>query len=78
VASFPEPAAPEAGYTLRSVDVSAFADGASHTIGFDYDSGGTQSNYSVDDATLDCAAGTPVQPRAALHAPRGPATLRHR
>ena len=78
VASFPEPAAPEAGYTLRSVDVSAFADGASHTIGFDYDSGGTQSNYSVDDATLDCAAGTPVQPRAALHAPRGPVTLRHR
>ena len=79
VASYPEPATPEAGYTLRSIDVSAFADGGSHTIGFDYDSGGTQSNYSVDDATLDCAAGTPIQqPRPALHPVRGPVTLRHR
>jgi hypothetical protein len=77
VASFPEPAGPEAGYTLRSVDVSAFADGASHTIMFDYDSAGTQSNYSVDDVTLDCAAGTPMQPRPAPpHTLRGAATNR--
>jgi len=77
VASFPEPAGPEAAYTLRSVDVSAFADGASHTIAFDYDSAGTQSNYSVDDVTLDCAAGTPMQPRPAPpHTLRGPATNR--
>jgi hypothetical protein len=77
VASCREPAGPEAGYTLRSVDVSAFADGASHTIMFDYDSAGTQSNYSVDDVTLDCAAGTPMQPRPAPpHTLRGPATNR--
>jgi hypothetical protein len=44
---------------------------------FDYDSAGTQSNYTVDDVTLDCAAGTPMQPRPAPpHTLRGAATNR--
>jgi hypothetical protein len=57
VESYPEPAAAEAGYTLRSVDVSAYADGASHTVGFSYS--GISSNYSIDDVTLDCEAAAP-------------------
>jgi hypothetical protein len=57
VESYPEPAAAESGYTLRSVDLSAYADGASHTVGFSYS--GISSNYSVDDVTLDCEAAAP-------------------
>lgn len=76
VVSYPEPAVAEAGYTLRSIDMSAFADGASHTIEFNYVATGTSSNYSVDDVTLDCAAGSPVAPRPAPNAPKGPASFR--
>jgi hypothetical protein len=77
VQSYPEPASAEAGYSLRSLDLSAFADGASHTIEFNYDSpGSASSNYSVDDVTLDCAAGTPLQPQPARNAPVGAATYR--
>jgi hypothetical protein len=55
VTSFPEPAAAEAGYTQRGVDVSSFADGNSHTITFTYtDANATGSNYSLDDVTIDC------------------------
>lgn len=57
VQSYPEPATAESGYTLRSVDLSAYADGASHTVGFSYS--GISSNYSVDDVTLDCEAAAP-------------------
>lgn len=34
VASYPEPATGEAGYTLRSIDVSAYSDGNPHTVKF--------------------------------------------
>jgi|GEM_PF-2294776 len=57
VQSFPEPASPESGYSLRSVDLSAYADGASHAVGFRYS--GIASNYSIDDVTLDCQAAAP-------------------
>lgn len=54
VASYPEPAAAEADYTLRSVDIGAYADGAEHTLEFRYtESAGLIANYSLDDVTID-------------------------
>jgi len=68
VASIPEPAVEEAGYTQRSIDVSVFADGNSHTILFSYVSpGSASSNYSLDDVTLDCAPAPITWPLPALH-----------
>lgn len=56
VQTFDEPATPEGAYAARTVDLSAFANGASHTIRFDYlnpaDSG--KSNFVVDDISLTC------------------------
>lgn len=72
VTSFPEPAVEEAGYTQRGIDVSAFADGAAHTIEFVYTSpGSASSNYSLDDVTLDCAPAPLTQPLPALYPPSG-------
>jgi len=72
VTSFPEPAVEEAGYTQRGIDVSAFADGAAHTIEFVYTSpGSASSNYSLDDVTLDCVPAPLTQPLPALYAPSG-------
>lgn len=53
IATFTEPAAAEPGYTLRSLDVSAFADGASHAILFTY-TGTTNgsANFTVDNVSL--------------------------
>lgn len=58
VRSFVEPATAEAAYVARSIDVSAFANGASHAISFSYanPSGSGASNFTVDDATIDCSA----------------------
>ncbi|MBO9662664.1 hypothetical protein [Dokdonella sp.] len=54
VASYPEPANAEDGYTQRSVDIGAYADGAEHTIQFRYtESAGRISNYGLDDVTID-------------------------
>jgi hypothetical protein len=75
VHSYPAPAAAEVGYTVRSVDVSAFANGASHTILFNYVTpAGGNSNYSLDDVTLDCAAAPAQSPRPATNPPTGPTT----
>ena len=53
VASFTEPAVAETGYTLRTVDVGAFANGASHAILFEYiGPGGAVANFSVDNVSL--------------------------
>lgn len=50
-----EPGAAEPGYAQRSVDVSAYADGGSHTVLFEYvSSGGASSNFALDDVTLEC------------------------
>jgi hypothetical protein len=70
VASYPEPAEAEAGYTQRSVDVSAYADDAAHTIEFRYvETAGISSNYSLDDVTID--AGQPPL-RTPVHATQKP------
>ncbi|MET0231162.1 MAG: hypothetical protein ABW186_09555 [Rhodanobacteraceae bacterium] len=77
VTSFPEPVDAEAGYTQRGVDISSFADGASHTIEFSYtDANGTGSNYSVDDVTIDCTPAPATNPLPNLHPVSGAATLR--
>jgi hypothetical protein len=53
-ATITEPTAAEGGYTLRTVDLTAFADGASHTIKFLYTqpANGGNASFNVDDATL--------------------------
>ena len=53
IATFTEPSAAEPGYTLRSFDVSPFADGASHSILFTYN--GTTNgvaNFTIDNVSL--------------------------
>ncbi len=56
--TFDEPATAESAYIGRSVDLSAFANGASHTIQFEYvnPSGSGKSNFVVDDLTIECTA----------------------
>ncbi|MEP7041778.1 MAG: hypothetical protein ABI843_01875 [Dokdonella sp.] len=46
----------DADWVQQSIDISTYADGASHTIKFTYDhSGGTTDwDYYLDDATIDC------------------------
>jgi S-layer homology domain len=61
-ATFTEPVTAEAGYTLRSIDVSAFANGASRTINFLYTMGGGTSNFSVDDVSLDVVCNASAGP----------------
>ena len=69
VGSFPEPAIPDGDYVARSVDVSAFADGGAHAIGFAYaqSANGGTTNYSLDDVTLDCRPAS-SSPRTSPHA----------
>lgn len=56
--SFNEPSTAESmgAYAQYSVDVSAYADGAAHTISIEYNhpSGSIMSDVLVDDITLDC------------------------
>ncbi len=57
VETIAEPATAETGYSQRTVDLSAFADGASHTIRFHYESpAGGNSSFNLDDVTLECEA----------------------
>jgi subtilisin-like proprotein convertase family protein len=62
--SFTEPAVAETGYTLRTLNLTSFADGLPHIIRFEYDNpaGSGNSNFSVDDVSLDvvCASCTGV------------------
>jgi hypothetical protein len=55
--TFTEPSVAEPAWTQRSVDISAFANGASHTISFEliHPAGGGTGNFHVDDTTSDCA-----------------------
>lgn len=59
VQTFDEPITPEGAYVQRTVDLSAFANGAAHTIRFDYvnPAGSGKSNFVVDDISLTCTAG---------------------
>lgn len=53
IAAFTEPAAAETAYTLRSFDVSSFADGSSHAILFTYNGSTTgAANFTVDNVSL--------------------------
>ncbi len=56
--TFDEPATAESAYIGRSVNLSAFANGASHSIQFEYvnPSGSGKSNFVVDDLTIECTA----------------------
>ena len=69
--SFPEPAVAEGGYTLRTINLNAFANGAAHQILFEYigPSSGT-GNFTVDDVSLEICPLTPAPVIAA-----GPAAL---
>jgi len=55
VQTITEPSVAESGYTLRSVNLSAYANDAAHTIRFEYNqsSGSGNSNFNLDDVTLD-------------------------
>jgi hypothetical protein len=48
----------ELEFVSQSVDLSAYADGQSHTVRIQYDHNGSgeDANYFLDDATLDCEA----------------------
>jgi hypothetical protein len=51
-----EVATPQDAYTQQLVNISAFADGASHTLSFTYLNGGTGgNNMTVDDVSIDDA-----------------------
>ena len=76
VHTFTEPATAEPAYTLRTFDVSAFANGASHTILFTYvgTTDGT-ANFTVDDVNLNTSGGAPVALSAVsrkTHGAQGP------
>jgi len=60
VASFTEPATAETAYSLRSFDVSAFANGGSHALLFTYTSGDGASNFTVDNVSIGIGCGTPT------------------
>ena len=53
IATITEPSVAESGYTLRSFDVSAFADGSAHALLFTYN-GATNgvANFTVDNVSL--------------------------
>jgi len=59
--SFPEPAVAEGAYTLRTINLNAFANGAAHQILFEYigPSSGT-GNFTVDDVSLEICPLTPA------------------
>lgn len=47
---------PDEGYTLRSIDISAWADGADHVLRFQYDypgGGSTDGSVYIDDVSID-------------------------
>ncbi len=80
VAEFHEPESDEAGYTQRSVDISAYADGASHKIEFRYTKPATSgsSNFSVDDVTIDAAPAPAVAPTSVMRSAGDSAQRRSR
>lgn len=57
--TFDEPASAESIYAARSVDLGSFANGASHSVQFEYvnPAGSGKSNFVLDDISIDCSAG---------------------
>ena len=82
-ATFTEPDVAESGYSLHSVDLSAFANGVPHSVSFLYTqpaAGGT-SSFNVDDVSLTvaCGAGVTVFPFSlTVDPPAGVAILGNR
>ena len=61
VQTYSEPATAEADYTSRTIDLSAFANGASHTILFEYIHTGTDlANFAIDNVAIAGTCGTPT------------------
>jgi len=78
VQTFAEPATAEDAYTERTVDLSAFADGASHNVQFEYVGPSTGiANFVIDDVSLlaggICA--TPSPTGTATSTPTATATV---
>lgn len=74
ITTFTEPAAAESNFTLRSFDLSSFADGSSHTILFTYTGTTTgAANFTVDDVSLIgggvCSTPTPTSTPTATPPP---------
>jgi hypothetical protein len=66
VQTFNEPATAESSYTLRSVDLTAYADGGAHNITFEYNrpAGGNNSdNWTIDDVALNATCTNPPTSR---------------
>jgi hypothetical protein len=65
-ATFTEPDVAEGGYSLHTVDLSAFANGVPHSISFFYNqpAGGGTSSFNVDDVSLTvvCGGGVTIFP----------------
>ncbi len=57
--TFTEPAVGEIDYTERVVDVSAFANGASHTVVLEYNSTDGNTNFLIDDVFLEVCNSAP-------------------
>jgi len=58
VQTYTEPAVAEAGYTLRTVNLNAFANGASHTVVFEYVHTGTGgANFTLDNIAVNAGPG---------------------
>ncbi len=69
-----EAATADPAYVLQTVDVGAFANGASHTISFTYLNGGTGlTNMTIDDVGLDASgAAVTATPSPTTVTPPGP------
>ena len=65
VQSYPEPAVAEADYTLRTINLNAFANGAAHQLLFEYigPSSGT-ADFTVDNVSLTTGGACPSPSRA--------------
>jgi hypothetical protein len=61
VQTITEPSTAEASYSLRSVNLNAYANGGQHIIRFEYTSpsGGGIANFNLDDVSLDVTCATP-------------------
>lgn len=74
--TYTEPATAETGYTLRSLNLTAFADGLPHTIRFEYinPAGSGNSNFSLDDVSVDvvCTACTGAPTAGTITGPATP------
>ncbi|MBK8464407.1 MAG: proprotein convertase P-domain-containing protein [Chloracidobacterium sp.] len=76
IASFTEPATAEAAYTLRTFDVSAFANGGSHALLFTYTGPTTgTASFTVDNVSITSGCGPVGTPTAtATGSPQATAT----